>query len=155
MTRALFHAAHIWIWALYYGAITYNYFMLYPRMRQFFESEAAYEEFAIASAMGLRWWIFGTIAMAGVTGSLLVVWRPRPEMPAAWWMLVGAKAVLMMVLAAVYAYVSWVMWPRRVFAPAAERPRQQRQFFRVAFFIGFLLMGQLVLGALAHVVAAN
>lgn len=156
MTRGLLHAAHIWIWALYYGPISYNYYMLYPRMqREFFESEARYEEFAVASAMGLRWWIFGAIAMAGVTGLLLVIWPPRPEMPPAWWMLVGAKTVLMTVLAILYAYVSWVMWPRRVFAPPAERPRLQRQFFRIAFLIGFLLLCQLILGALAHVAAAG
>jgi hypothetical protein len=126
--------------------------MLYPQMRRFF-TEDGYEEFAVAAATGLRWWIFGTIAMAGVTGSMLVIWRPRSDMLAAWWMLVGAKAVLMVALAAVYAYVSCVMWPRRLVATVANRPRQQRTFFRVAFFIGFLLLCQLVLGAFAHVVA--
>lgn len=46
--------------------------------------------------------------------------------------------------ALLHAAHNWI-W---VFAPVADRPRQQRQFFWVSFIIGFLLICQLVLGAL-------
>lgn len=152
MTRALLQAVHVLAWALCYGAITYTYFRMNPLMRRFTRTVDEYEASVAATLGGLHRWTFGTLALAGVTGAALALWAPGlpagAESPAA--ALVAVKAALLPVMLAVQGYTSLVMWPRRARAGRAERPSEQRRFFRVAAVMGWLLLAQLVLGALAH-----
>jgi hypothetical protein len=144
------HLLHVWTWALYCGSLTYIYFRLFPDLRRWLASDDRFEEFTLVTADGLRWWIFGALIAAGVTGGGLVLLRPRADPGGLWWALVTLKAALFAVTLAVYAYVSFVMWPRRVFVAVSARPAEQRRFFRVALILMACLIGQLVLGALAH-----
>lgn len=148
----LLRVVHVWTWALYCGSITYLYFRLFPDMRRWLGSDDRFEEFSLVTGDGLRWWIFGALVAAGVTGGGLVLLRPRADSGSLWWALVALKAALFVVTVAVYAHVSYVMWPRRVFVSIAERPAEQRRFFRVALILMACLIGQLLLGALAHAV---
>lgn len=143
------HLLHLWVWALYCGGLTHIYFRLVPDIRRWLASDERYEEFSLTTAHGLRWWIFGALITAGVTGVGLVLVRPQAT-DRVWWGLVGAKAVLLLVTLALYAYVSYVMWPRRVFVATADRPAMQRRFLRVAWLLIGLLTSQLLLGALAY-----
>jgi hypothetical protein len=149
VTRALLHALHVGAWALCYGAITYTYFRLNVQMRRFARSDDEYEGFAAATADGLQWWTFGSAALAAVTGVGLALWKP--PLPAArvvsWSILVGVKTVLLVALIAVQSYISLVMWPRRAHAPRASWPSERRWFYRAAFLMGFLLLCELVIGA--------
>lgn len=146
----LLHLAHVWVWALYFGSLTYIYARLFPDMRRWLASDERFETFSLVTGDRLRWWIFGVLAAAGVTGGGLVLLRPRAGVSGAWWTLVAMKTALWLVTLLVYAYVSYVMWPRRVFVAAADRHAEQRRFLRVAVILIVLQVGQLVLGALAH-----
>ncbi len=145
------HVLHLWVWALYCGGLTYIYFRLVPDIRRWLASEERYEEFSLTTAHGLRWWIFGALITAGITGVGLVLVRQRTDADSVWWALVCVKAALLLVTVALYAYVSYVMWPRRVFIAVADRPAVQRRFLRVAWLLIALLTSQLLLGALAYV----
>jgi hypothetical protein len=150
IARLVLHLLHVWTWALYCGSVTYIYFRLFPDLRRWLASDDRFEEFSLVTGDGLRWWIFGALAAAGVTGGGLVLLRPRAHPSSVWWTFIALKAALFVVTLAVYAYVSYVMWPRRVFVSVTERSAEQRRFFRVALILMACLIGQLVLGALAH-----
>ena len=154
VTRALLQAVHVGAWALCYGAITYTYYRLNGQMRRFVRSDDEYEGFAAGTANGLHWWIFGTTAVAAATGVPLAIWkspRPAPETVVVS-MLLGVKTVFLFALIAAQSYVTWVMWPRRAGAARNTLPSHRRRFFWVAFLMGFLLVAQLVLGALLRAV---
>lgn len=152
IARFVLHLLHVWTWALYCGSITYIYFRLFPDMRRWLASDDRFEEFSLVTGDKLRWWIFGAVVAAGVTGGGLVLLRSHADPGSLWWALVALKAALFVVTLAVYGHVSYIMWPRRVFVSVAERPAEQRRFFRVALILMACLVGQLVLGALAHAV---
>lgn len=146
------HALHVWAWALCYGAITYTYFRLNRQMLGFARSDEEYEAFVAVTFNGLRWWTFGSIALAAVTGAALAVWRPGPAAATrdAWWALLSLKTAILFALTSVQAYMSWVMWPRRARTPREAWPSERRRFFRGAFFMGFLLLCEIVIGAIAR-----
>jgi hypothetical protein len=146
----LLHLLHLWVWALYAGSLIYIYCRLFPDIRRWLGSEERFEAFSLMTADGLRWWIFGALIAAGLTGLGLAVLRSGQGGGTVWWTLLAAKTVIWVVLLIVYAYVSYVMWPRRVFVATADRPAEQRRFAAVAGVLVVLLMTELVLGAMLH-----
>jgi len=146
----LLHLVHVWGWALYVGSLAYTYGRLFPDMRRWLASDERFETFSIASADGLRWWIFGALGVAGLTGLGLVLLRSSYERTPLWWTLIGAKTALWLLTLGVYTHVSFVMWPRRVFVDAVERPAERRRFFRVALLLALLQIAQLLLGVVAR-----
>ena len=50
-------------------------------------------------------------------------WNPADG----WLAIMAAKVVVWMFASALFAYISWVFWPRRVFAVGSELPRIRRQ----------------------------
>lgn len=149
--RLALHLAHVWAWGLYCGSLIYIYARLMPDVRRWLASDDRFEAFSLTTGHGLRWWIFGALVTAGATGAALVLVRPLPDPGPVWWALIAAKAVLLLATLALYAYVSYVMWPRRVFVALADRPAEQRRFVRTACALMALLVGQLLLGAAAYV----
>jgi hypothetical protein len=146
----LLHMVHVWVWALYFGSLTYIYARLFPDMRRWLASDERFETFSLVTGDGLRWWIFGALGASGLTGVGLAFLRSPAEARRIWWTLVGLKATLWLVTLLVYAYVSYIMWPRRVFVGADERPAEQRRFLLVAVLLAALQIGQLLLGIVAH-----
>lgn len=151
VTRFALLALHVWIMALYYGALSYSYARLYRQMREFLGSGARYEEFAITVGAGLRWWVFGVFASMGLTGAGLLALRWHDPHSTTWWALMAGKGVLLVYMTAIYAYASWVMWPARIFAAPEEVPRIQRRFTVVAYLIGTANIAEILLSAAAHV----
>lgn len=144
------HVVHLWAWGLYFGSLVYIYFRLFPDMRGWIDSDERFETYSLVTGHGLRWWIVGAIGLAATTGVALVAIRPRPASDTAFWALVSLKAGLLVATLAVYTYVSYVMWPRRVFVAAEDRPAEQRRFLRVAHLLMALLAAQAMAGAVLH-----
>lgn len=144
------HALHVWAWGLYFGSLVYVYFRLVPDARRHFASDERLEAFSLTTADGLRWWIFGALGLAGATGVALLAIRPPPLRDTTFWALVGVKAGLLVATLAVYTYVSYVMWPRRVFVAREDRPAEQHRFLRVAYLLMALLAAQALAGAALH-----
>ena len=146
----LLHLIHVWVWALYCGSLIYIYARLFPGVHRWLASEDRFEAFSLVTGDGLRWWIFGALIAAGLTGVGLALLRAGDHGGPLWWTLLAAKAGLWVAMLSVYAYVSYVMWPARVFVATADRPALQRRFIAVARGLAVLALTQLVLGAVLH-----
>jgi hypothetical protein len=65
--------------------------------------------------------VVGLIARLAATGGLLVaLGAASRQRGATWWALVGTKATLLVLASGDFWYVSWRIWPRRLFALPGE-----------------------------------
>ena len=79
---------------------------------------------------GNRWRVVGLIAALAASGvGLLFVHDGHSY---GWWLTIWLKVLLLVGAAALFWWVSWRGWPRRVFALPAELPAEQARFRRVA-----------------------
>ena len=93
-------------------------------------------------AHGNRWPVVGLISLLWLSGFLLVLYRGAG-------VLVAAKVVLLFAASALFWWVSWRGWPRRVFALPDELPALQRRFRRVALAMLCLVTLAYILGTLS------
>lgn len=91
------------------------------------------------------------VGVLAVTGGALVAVEGWDH-SAGWRVAIALKVVLLAVAAAVFGWVSWRLWPARVFALPAEIPRWQRRFDLVGAALVGLVGAQFVLGIAAHVI---
>ena len=141
-------AGHLLLAAGWFGAMAYSIGVVQPRLLRYFGSPQRAEEPATFVAAGARWKVIGVIAAIAVSGGALTLLRT--ERPAFWWLLIGAKLALLVVASGVFWYVSWRMWPRRVFSLPAEIPARQAAFRRVGWVLLTLVGAASVLGVAAR-----
>jgi hypothetical protein len=112
-----------------------------------------YEAFATELAAGARWKVLGLAALLGGSGAGLVAVElaGEPDPSAAWTALIVAKGALLLAAVALFAHVSWRLWPARVFAVAGELEPVRRRFRGAALGLMGLVSLGLVLGAIADV----
>jgi hypothetical protein len=140
--------AHLLLAAGWFGAMAYSIGVIQPKLLRYFGSPQQAEEPATFVAAGARWKVIGVIATLGVTGAALIVLHD--ERSPAWWGLIGAKIALLAVASGVFWYVSWRMWPRRLFSLPAEVPGRQAAFRRVGWTLLSLVVAASVLGVAAR-----
>jgi hypothetical protein len=132
---------HLLLAAGWIGAMGYSLAVVQPRVLRHGGSPREAEELATFLAAGARWKVVGIIAALAATGGLLVVLGAASEARGAgWWGLVAAKAGLLALASVVFWYVSWRMWPRRLFALPDEVAGWQRAF-RVVGAVLLTLVG--------------
>jgi len=139
---------HLLLAAVWLGAMAYSIGVVQPRLLRYFGSPQQAEEPATFVAAGARWKVVGVIAALAVTGAGLMVLRD--DRPASWWAMIGVKIALLTVASGVFWYVSWRMWPRRVFSLPAEIPGRQAAFRRVGWLLLGLVGAASVLGVAAR-----
>ncbi|WP_117214734.1 hypothetical protein [Allorhizocola rhizosphaerae] len=123
---------HTVVAAMWLGSMGYSLFVVQPRLSRLAGGDAVrVEELHRELAQGNRRPVVGLIATLWVTGIALV----RDVTP-----LLGVKAGALAVATALFWWVSWRAWPRRVFALPAELPALQRRFRTVAVLM-FALVG--------------
>jgi hypothetical protein len=144
--------AHLLLAAVWLGAMAYSIAVVQPKLLQYFASPQAAEEPATFVAAGARWKVIGVIAALAVTGAALVALHDARS-SVWWWVLVGAKLLLLVVASIVFWYVSWRMWPRRVFSLPAEIPARQAAFRRVGWLLLTVVGAATVLGVAARTLA--
>ena len=158
MTASLLHAAlavvHTGAAAAWLGAMLYSLLVLQPRAASFFRDAEDLEDFTIVLAAGARPKVLALVAALAVSGAGLTVLEltadDAPEGP--WLALVAAKGAALVVAVALFAYVSWRLWPARARAHALqspELPALQRPFRLVAVALTGVVAAALVLGAVA------
>ena len=113
--------------ALWIGAMAYSLRVVQPRLVQFHGGPAAAEDAATYVAAGARWKVVAVLAGLAVSGGGLVLLADGDQ-SSAWWSLVAVKGLALLLASAVFWYVSWRMWPQRLFATAAEVPAHRRRF---------------------------
>ncbi len=150
MTWATFvlAAAHLLLAAVWFGAMAYSVVVVQPKLLHYFGSPQRAEEPATYVAAGARWKVVGVITALAITGAGLTILDG--DRPAWWWALIGAKIGLLGVASVLFWYVSWRMWPRRVFALPAETPGWQAAFRRAGWTLITLVGAAMVLGVAAR-----
>jgi len=149
--HVLLAVAHALGAAGWLGAMSYSLVVAQPRLLRFFDSPEAAEEPATVLAAGARWRVVGLIAWLAATGAGLAL-VAGSDRSGWWWAVVAVKAALTAVAAVVFWYVSWRMWPRRLFALPAEVAGHQARFRRVGALLLTLVGAAFVLGVAAHVI---
>jgi hypothetical protein len=142
---------HVGVAAVWLGSMTYSLLVVQPRAERFLADPRRYEEFAATLAAGARWKVLGMMAALALCGGglvwLAVAGEPRPT---AWWTaLIVAKAALLTAALGLFWYVSWRLWPRRLFALPEELPSLKRRFHVVALALTATVTAAFTLGILA------
>src|SRR5437016_1820734 len=150
MLHAFLAILHSLTAATWLGAMFYSVFVLQPRARSYFEKDAEFEAFIIATSQGGRAKFLLALGMIALTG-LGLAFTARPTIQRGVWLgLLGVKTALFVAVVLLFAHVSWRLWPMRLFAAGEEIGRLQRAFRQ----IGVLLIGiaaiSMALGVLMH-----
>ena len=116
--------------AAWFGALVYRAFFVEPKAARFFQGSAEYERFSLELAHGMRYVVMLALAACALTGFILIGLKENSSN--AWWTLIAGKTGLWIAALILFAYISWVFWPRRVFAIEREWPKIRRQGFILA-----------------------
>jgi Flp pilus assembly protein TadB len=140
---------HAGLAAAWVGGMAYSLFVVQPKLKKFFgPDQEAREALTAVIASGNRYKVLALIGAIALTGVVLLLLDHDH-----WWIHL-VKAVLLLVATAIFWYVSWRHWPRRVFATATERPALQRQLYLLAGTMLVLTATAFALGiAAAHLSA--
>jgi Flp pilus assembly protein TadB len=118
---------HAGLAAAWVGGMAYSLFVVQPKLKRFFgPDEESREALTAVIASGNRYKVLALIGVIALTGVVLLLLDHEH-----WWIHL-IKAVLLITATAIFWYVSWRHWPRRVFATAAERPALQRRLYLLA-----------------------
>ena len=146
-------AAHLLATAVWLGAMTYSLAVVQPRTARFLDDERQREAFATELAAGARRPVLILVAVLALSGAGLVATEAGNGQTAAWWSLIAAKAVLLGAALALFARVSWRVWPQRLFSTGDERPAIRARLRRIAWTLLGLVLGEVLLGAAAETLA--
>jgi hypothetical protein len=144
---------HLLAAAGWFGALVYRAFFVDPRALRFFGQTEGYEQFSLALAERMRWVVMAALLTSGLSGFVLLGLRWNPS--AGWQGLMLVKAVSWAAAFAVFAYVSWVFWPRRLFAVRAEYRGVRRQGLALALTMIALAGLGIVLGQVGQALRAG
>ena len=138
---------HLGVATLWFGSMAYSLFVVQPRLGRALGGPVRAEEAYRELAAGNRWRVVGLIAILALSGAGLAFLHDGRS--AAWWLAVAAKAGLLVAASALFWWVSWRGWPRRVFTLPAELPAEQARFRRVALVMAAFVGTAFVLGVVA------
>jgi uncharacterized membrane protein len=148
LTRALILGVHVLGGGVWIGAMAFSVFVLHPRAERFFSGSSTFEDLLFTVVHGARWKVVAGI-VGIVASGIALTWRLAPGGPG-WSGLVIAKVLLLVTSLALFIHVSWVLWPRRVFASADELPAVRRRFWWVGVVMIACNATNMGLGILAH-----
>jgi hypothetical protein len=160
LAEALLLGVHTLGGGVWVGAMVFSIFVLHPRAEQFFEHDADFESFMFTVVHGARWKVFAGVVAILLSGVGLSLWPGHAIVGPAddggvWLALFVAKLALFCVSAGSFLYVSWVLWPKRTFATAAELPAIKAHFIRVGVVMVVANAVNVGLGIAAHVWRAS
>ncbi|GAB3814239.1 hypothetical protein [Kribbella italica] len=144
---ALVAILHAGLAAAWVGGMAYSLFVVQPKLAKFYARDPETREtLTVVIASGNRWKVVGLIAVIASSGGVLLALDPDH-----WW-IHAVKGVLLLAASAIFWYVSWRHWPRRVFATSAEVPAYQARLRWLATIMLALAGTAFALGvAAAHV----
>ena len=152
ITEATLLAVHVLGGGIWVGVMVFSIFVLHPRAELYFKRDADFEDFIFFVVHGARWKVFAGIVGILASGVGLSVWPEHAIlMEPVWLALFAAKLALFGLSAGCFAYVSWVLWPRRTFATPAELPEIKALFWRVGVIMIVANASNVALGVAAHV----
>jgi hypothetical protein len=135
--------------AVWLGAMAYSLAVVQPRTARFFADRPRdSERFAVELAAGARRPVLAAVALLAASGAGLVVAEDGAR-AAGWWTLVALKAAGLCAAAGLFAYLSWRLWPARLFAHPDELDTHRRRFMGLALALTAIIALEFVLGAAA------
>jgi uncharacterized membrane protein len=140
---------HVLASAALFGAMFYSITLIQPKAKRFFQKPEDFEEFITFISNGARWKVLGGYAVIAITGFALIPFHHSP-MSRTWMILITTKIILLAAAVIFFSYVSWRLWPSRVFATPEEIPKYQRLFRLVGFVMITFVTIDFVLGVVAH-----
>ena len=111
--------------AAWFGALVYRLFFVDPKAQRYFGGGTDQERFSLHLADGMRGVVLAALLTCGLSGFTLLGLRWTNT--SAWLTLMGLKTLLWLGAFALFGYITWVFWPRRLFAVAAEHRAIRRQ----------------------------
>lgn len=153
LAEASLLGVHVLGGGVWVGAMVFSIFILHPRAEQFFAREADFEDFIFTVVHGARWKVFSGIVAILLSGIGLSLWPGHAiagDDPV-WRVAYLIKLALFVLASGCFVYVSWVLWPKRTFASAAELGPIKRHFFRVGVVMVVANAMNMALGIAAHV----
>lgn len=146
---ALVIATHVVGGGVWIGAMVFSVFILHPRAERFFQRSADFEDFIFSVVHGARYKVLAGIAAIVGSGVALLLAGAAP--PGPWRWLVAVKVALLLASLALFLYVSFALWPRRVFAREDELPAVRRRFWWIGVAMIACNAANAGLGVLARV----
>ena len=135
--------------AVWLGAMAYSLAVVQPRTARFFAARPRdRERFAVELAAGARRPVLAAVGLLAASGAGLVVAEDGAR-ATGWWTLIALKAAGLCAAAGLFAYVSWRLWPARLFAGPDELEAHWRRFTRSAAALTAIVALEFVLGAAA------
>lgn len=149
MVTAVLEAMHTAALASWFGCMCYS-VMFIQRHPMRAREPAVWENFVTEMVHGVRYVVLGTMALIFPTWIALVVLRLADRGADTLWLsLVSAKSVLLVGVVLLFVYVSWHLWPLRLFALPDEIPGLDRRFLGASQGLVLTLGGALTLGVVA------
>lgn len=134
--------------AAWFGALVYRVFFVDPKAIKYFHAGAEFERFSLDLADGMRYVVLAALITCGLSGFALIGLRWTSN--DGWLALTVAKTILWAVAFALFVYISWVFWPRRVFAVAGEWLSVRRQGLILSLVMIVIAGFGIVLGQLGQ-----
>jgi uncharacterized membrane protein len=155
--RTALALVHVVVAAAWLGGMLYSLVVVQPRLKTFFQDAGEREDFATVLASGARWKVLGLAAALVLSGAgMTAIELNEADSPSgAWIALVVAKALLLAAAVALFAYVSWRLWPRRLLANLSGSPELQEiqaRFRVISLTLTALVAAGLVAGVIADAV---
>ncbi len=149
LAAALAIGVHVLGGGVWIGAMFFSVFVLHPRAERYFQRPADFEDLLFTVVQGARWKVL--TGVAAIVASGLALYLPHRAAAGPWSWLIAAKLALLLLVLALFVQVSWVLWPRRVFATEAELPAIRRRFRRIGTLMILCNAANVGLGVLARV----
>lgn len=145
-------AVHVVGGGVWIGAMAFSVFILHPRAEKFFQRSTDFEDFIFGVVHGARYKVLAGIAAIVASGAWLSARYAGAPTPWSW--LIAAKIFLLLISLALFLYVSFALWPLRVFAREDELPAVRRRFWIVGVAMIACNTANMGTGILAHVLRA-
>jgi hypothetical protein len=149
MVTAILEAVHTAALASWFGCMCYSVMFVQKHPMRAREPEV-WETFVTEMVHGVRWIVMGTMAVIFPSWVALIALRVADQGTDPLWLsLVTAKTVLLAGVVLLFVYVSWHLWPLRIFALPEEIPSLDRRFMGASQGLVMTLGGALTLGVVA------
>ncbi|QUQ72502.1 hypothetical protein [Kutzneria sp. CA-103260] len=145
MVITVLYVIHTMALAGWFGTQIYSVLLVQRHPAQD-EDPEYFEDFAARLANGSRYTLLGVIAAMIPTWVVIIALRAASgaDLGVAWVWLVVVKSLAMLVAIGLFAYLSWHVWPLRIFALRDELPAVRRRFYGLS--VGILCGTGLALG---------
>jgi hypothetical protein len=149
MITAILEAVHTAALASWFGCMCYS-VMFVQKHPMRAREPGVWEVFVTEMVHGVRWVVMGTMAVIFPSWVALIVIRLATQGADTLWLsLVAAKSVLLVGVVLLFVYVSYHLWPLRIFALPDELPPIDRQFMNASQGLVLTLGGALAIGVFA------